>query len=272
MQGSGNDYIFFNCMEREITNPEGLSVRLADRRYGIGGDGVVLILPSKVADAKMRTFNLDGSEGRIGGNGIRCVGKYLYDHHIVDKMVMTIETLSGIRTLYLHKRNGEVANVSVDMGKPVFTPSQIPVKLDGDRIIDRHAVIADRDYRITCLSVGNPHCVVFQPNVDTLDIQRIGPLFEESELFPERVNAEFIKVLDSRTIRMRVWERGSGETWACGTGACAAVVAAVENGYCKKGDEITVKLIGGDLKVKYDDNGVILTGDAISVFEGTVQL
>jgi carbamoyl-phosphate synthase large subunit len=272
MQGSGNDYIYFNCMEREIDNPEGLSVRLADRRYGIGGDGVVLILPSKVADAKMRTFNLDGSEGRIGGNGIRCVGKYLYDHKIVNKLTMTIETLSGVRTLHLHKRNGEVTTVSVEMGKPIFDPALIPVKLDGERIIDRDAVIGDRHYRITCLSVGNPHCVVFHPNVDTLDISRIGPLFEESELFPERVNTELIRVLDSRTIRMRVWERGSGETWACGTGACAAVVAAVENGYCRKGDVITVKLIGGDLKVRYDDDGIILTGDAVLIYEGFVQL
>jgi len=272
MQGTGNDYIYFNCMEREIDNPEGLSVRLADRRYGIGGDGVVLILPSKVADAKMRTFNLDGSEGRIGGNGIRCVGKYLYDHNIVKKLTMTIETLSGIKTIHLHKRYGEVTMVSVDMGKPIFDPALIPVKMDGDKIINRHAVIGDRDYRITCLSVGNPHCVVFHPNVDALDISSLGPLFEESEIFPDRVNAEFVKVLDDRTIRMRVWERGSGETWACGTGACAAVVAAVENGYCRKGEEITVKLVGGDLKVKYDDSGITLTGDAVLVYEGFVQL
>ena len=271
MQGIGNDYIYFNCMEREITNPEGMAVRLSDRRFGIGGDGVVIIAPSKVADAKMRTFNIDGSEGRIGGNGLRCVGKYLYDHGIINKMVMTIETLSGIRTLWLHKRNGEVSTVSVDMGSPEFQPSKIPVKLDGDRIIDRTVMISDRDYRITCLSVGNPHCVVFCPNVDTLDIARIGPLFEESELFPERVNTEFIKILDEKTIRMRVWERGSGETWACGTGACAAVVAAVENGFCKRGEEITVKLVGGDLKIKYDET-IIMTGDANSVFEGVVQL
>jgi carbamoyl-phosphate synthase large subunit len=272
MQSCGNDYLYFNCMEEEITNPEGLSVRLCNRRYGIGGDGVVIICGSEVADAKMRTFNLDGSEGQIGGNGIRCVGKYLFDENIVPKRTMTIETLSGIKTIHLYMQNGIVTQVGVEMGKAIFDPKLVPCTLGGERIIDREAEIGGKVYNITCLSVGNPHCVVFREDVDSLDVENIGPVFERSRLFPERINTEFVKVIDRRTIQMRVWERGTGETWACGTGACAAVVAAVENGRCDKDAEITVKLLGGDLKVVYSDSGILMTGDAISVFKGEVIL
>ena len=272
MQGCGNDYIYFNVFDQVIDNPEGLSVRLSDRHFGIGGDGVVLICPSDVADAKMRMFNLDGSEGKMCGNAIRCVGKYLYDNKLVDKQTITIDTLSGIKTLSLYLRGGEVSAVKVDMGKAILTPNQIPVKLGGEEVIDRPATIGDTPYNITCVSMGNPHCVVFLDSVDTLDIEKVGPMFENSELFPERVNTEFIRVLDSHTLKMRVWERGSGETWACGTGACAAAVAAVENGLCPKGEDITVKLRGGDLIINYTDEGVFMTGSAVKVYEGTVEV
>lgn len=272
MHGCGNDYIYFNCFNQTITNPEGLSVSLSDRHFGIGGDGVVLICPSDVADAKMRMFNLDGSEGKMCGNAIRCVGKYLYDNKIVEKSKMTIETLSGIKVLELKKQNGEVKFVTVDMGKAELNPKKIPVDLEGDKIVDFKVEISGRKENITCVSMGNPHCVVFYENIDALNLEEIGPKFENNKIFPDRVNTEFIKVIDDHTLKMRVWERGSGETWACGTGACAAAVAAVENGYCKKGDDITVKLIGGDLVIKYTDDAVYLTGNANKVFDGEIEV
>ena len=272
MQGCGNDYIYFNCFDQQIDNPGGLSIRLADRHFGIGGDGVVLICKSDVADAKMRMFNLDGSEGKMCGNAIRCVGKYLYDNQMVDKQQITIETLSGIKALELYLRNGEVKMARVDMGKAELDPGLIPVKLSGDTAIDVPVTIGGEDYRITCVSMGNPHCVVFCDNVDALDIEKVGPMFENDPLFPERVNTEFIKVINANTLKMRVWERGSGETWACGTGACAAAVAAVENGFCKKNQDITVKLKGGDLVIHYTDDTVYMTGEAAKVFEGVVEL
>ncbi|MDD6204482.1 MAG: carbamoyl-phosphate synthase large subunit [Firmicutes bacterium] len=270
MQGCGNDYIYFNCFDQKINNPEGLSVRLSDRHFGIGGDGVVLICPSEVADAKMRMFNLDGSEGKMCGNASRCVGKYLFDNGIVDKDEMTLETLSGIKKIKVFLQNNEVTSARVDMGRAELRPELIPVNIKGDSVINRSEVIGGNEYNITCVSMGNPHCVVFMKNVDNLDIEKIGPVFENCELFPERVNTEFVKVIDDHTLKMRVWERGSGETWACGTGACAAVVAAVENGYCKKGQEICVQLLGGNLSIVYTDEAVLMTGNAVTVFEGTV--
>lgn len=272
MHGCGNDYIYFDCFNQKILNPEGLSVRFADRHFGVGGDGVVLICPSDIADAKMRMFNLDGSEGRMCGNAIRCVGKYLYEHKFVDSLDINIETLSGIKNLKLHKYNGEIDYVTVDMGKAILNPAEIPVLLDGDKVIDRKINVGEKEYNITCVSMGNPHCVVFTNEIDSLKLENIGPLFENHPLFPERVNTEFIKIIDKNTIKMRVWERGSGETWACGTGACAAAVAAVENGFCNKNEEITVKLLGGDLKIRYTDETVYMTGNCISVFDGSVVL
>ncbi len=272
MQSCGNDYIYFNCFDQRIDNPEGLSIRLSDRHFGIGCDGVVLIEPSDVADAKMRMFNIDGSEGKMGGNAIRCVGKYLYDNKIVDKTTVTIETQSGVKTLTLTLRNGEVSAAKVDMGKAILDPNLIPVKLGGEVVVDRPVTIGENDYFITCVSLGNPHCVTFTDNVDTLDIEKIGPMFENSDLFPERTNAEFVRVINRHTLKMRVWERGSGETWACGTGACAAAVAAVENGLCPKGEDITVKLRGGDLVINYSDKGVFMSGSAVKVFEGTIEV
>ena len=271
MHGCGNDYIYFDCFQHDINNPEALSVRLSDRHYGIGGDGVILVCPSDVADGKMRMFNLDGSEGKMCGNGIRCVGKYLYDNGMVPKTEMTIATASGVRHLQLFTRNGKVSSVTVDMGKAELNPAKIPVDLPGDKIISHPVTIGDNEYCITCVATGNPHCVVFVDNVDKLDLQQIGPQFENSPLFPERVNTEFVRVVNESTIKMRVWERGNGETPACGTGACAAVVAAVENGYCKKGVDVTVKVRGGDLLVNYTDDRITLTGDCNTVYKGEIE-
>ena len=280
MHGCGNDYIYFDCFQHDINNPEALSVRLSDRHYGIGGDGVILVCPADVADGKMRMFNLDGSEGKMCGNGIRCVGKFLYDHGLVDpaKEKITVETLSGIKTLWPIYNDRKVCAMKVDMGKAELTPALIPVDASklpdpkADRIVNAPYTVDGVEYHVTCVSMGNPHCVVFKNDVETMDIEKIGPAFETSELFPERVNTEFIRVLDDHTLKMRVWERGSGETWACGTGACAAAVAAVENGYCKKDTDITVKLIGGDLVIRYTDDTVYMTGNAVTVYEGVVEI
>lgn len=271
MQGTGNDYIFFENFDGAITCPESLSIQFSDRHYGIGGDGLVLMEKSDCADAKMRIFNLDGSEGKMAGNCIRCVGKYLYDKGIVPKEEMTIETASGIKRLSLCIMNGAVSSVSVDMGKAILTPSQIPVRLSGNQAIQCPISVGGQDYTFTAVSLGNPHCVVFCDKVDAVELEKVGPLFENHHLFPERINTEFVRVVNHNTLKMRVWERGNGETWACGTGACAAAVAAVENGFCPKGEDITVKLKGGDLVVHYSDSGVILTGNARLIFEGTIE-
>lgn len=273
MQGCGNDYIYFNCFDQKIDNPEGIALKLSDRHFGIGGDGVILIERSKVADGKMRIFNLDGSEGKMCGNGIRCVAKFMRDNGLVDSDEITIETLSGIMKVSLKRHYGEVNGATVNMGKAIFAPNLIPVKLDADengRVVDREIEIGGEKYNATCVSMGNPHCVVFMKNIDSLDIEKVGAAFENDQLFPDRVNTEFIKVIDDHTLKMRVWERGSGETWACGTGSCAAAVAAVLNGYCKKDSDITVKLKGGDLVIRYTDDAVYMTGDAVTVFSGSI--
>ncbi len=271
MHGTGDDYIFFNNQCGIITCPESFAIAFSDRHKGIGGDGIVLLENSEIADAKMRIFNIDGSEGKMAGNSIRCLGKYLYDNGIVQKENIKIETASGIKTLKLFTRNGKVSSVAVNMGKAEFSPSLIPVSLSGDKIISREMEIGKKQYKITCLSVGNPHCVVFVDNTNEIDLEKTGPQFEANEIFPERVNTEFVRIVNSRTLKMRVWERGNGETPACGTGACAAVAAAVENGFCKKGEDITVKLNGGDLLVNYTDEGITLTGDCNLVFTGEIE-
>ncbi len=272
MHGCGNDYIYFDCMDAPIDSPERLAVSLCDRHKGIGGDGVILICPSKVAEARMRMFNLDGSEGKMCGNGIRCVAKYLYDNNIVHRHEFGIETLSGVRNVVIHTQNGEAANITVDMGKADLAPSDIPVDIKGDKVVAKTCRVGGGEYQITCVSMGNPHCVIFVKHLDGLDVQGIGSAIETDPLFPERTNVEFVKVLDDHTLRMRVWERGTGETLACGTGACAAAVAAVENGICPKGEDIIVKVPGGDLKVKYTDETVYLTGEAVKVFDGEAEL
>ncbi|MCL2081891.1 MAG: carbamoyl-phosphate synthase large subunit [Oscillospiraceae bacterium] len=272
MHGCGNDYIYINCHELEINSPESLSVFLADRHTGVGGDGVVLILPSSVADAKMRTFNLDGSEGSMCGNAIRCVAKYLYDNKIVDKLHMCIETLSGLKSVEVSTKNELVSTVKVDMGKAELRPEKIPVKLSGDSVVSKEVIVGKEHYKITCVSMGNPHAVVFSKNVDTLDLRKIGPLFENNSLFPDRINTEFVEVSGRNHLKMRVWERGSGETLACGTGACASVVAAVLNGYCDKGAKVKVQLPGGELLIQYTDESVHMIGECIKVFDGVVEI
>lgn len=274
MHGCGNDYIYINCFDTIINSPESLAVFLSDRHTGVGGDGIVLILPSDIADAKMRMFNLDGSEGNMCGNAIRCIAKFLYDNAFVPKRQMRIETLSGVRELTLTITNGMVSSVKVDMGCVKLRPEEIPVKLPGDCVIARPVTIGaaePMEYIITCASMGNPHAVVFCKNVDELDLGKIGPLFENDPLFPDRVNTEFVELVGDNHLKMRVWERGSGETQACGTGACAAAVAAVLNGYCKQGADIKVQLRGGELMINYTDKTVYLTGDCKKVFDGTVE-
>lgn len=271
MQGTSDDYIFFNNQCGIITCPESFAIEFTDRHKGIGGDGIVLIENSDVADAKMRIFNMDGSEGKMAGNSIRCVGKYLYDNGFVAKENISIETASGIKELELITRNSKVSSVTVNMGKAELNSAKIPVNIDKEKVINEKIKAGKEKYNVTCLSVGNPHCVLFVDNVDNIDIEKTGPLFENNPLFPERINTEFVRVVNNRTLKMRVWERGNGETLACGTGACAAVIAAVENGYCNKGEDITVKLRGGDLIVNYTDDAVYLTGDCNLVFTGEIE-
>ena len=272
MHGIGNDYIYFNCMEGELSDPEGVAIRLSDRHKGVGGDGIVMICSSDIADAKMRMFNADGSEGNMCGNAIRCVGKFLYDFAIVQKTLITIETKSGIKTLQLFiGKDGKVDCVKVDMGAPILTPSEIPVLLDGEKVVAREVEIAGGKEKITCVSMGNPHCILFK-DPDGLELEKIGPLYENSPLFPQRVNTEFVKVLGKNDLKMRVWERGSGETWACGTGACAVAVAAVLCGFAEKNEDITVRLRGGDLTIRWTDETVYMTGSATLVFVGETEL
>lgn len=271
MHSCGNDYIFIENFDNSITCPESLCVGLCAPHYGIGGDGIVLIEKSTIADAKMRTFNRDGSEGKMAGNNIRCVAKYLYDKGYIRSEFMSIETGAGVHQLKLFLRDGKVNTVSVDMGAAELETSALPATVDAPAMIGYPLEIGDEIYPVTCVSVGNPHCVVFRDNIDGLDISAIGPMFEYAQCFPERINTEFVRVVNKTTIRMRVWERGNGETLACGTGACAAVIAAVENGLCEKGSDITVKLNGGDLVVNYTDERVVLSGSAVMVYEGEFE-
>ena len=274
MQGIGNDYIYVNCFEEQVVNPEQLSVRLSDRRFGIGGDGLILIMPSQIADFKMRIFNADGSEAMMCGNGTRCIGKYVYEHGLANKAHITLETNSGIKYLELHCTGDQVTSVTVDMGKAILTPREIPVESDSQEpFVAKPVQVGDRLERLTCVSVGNPHAIVFCDRVEDLDLEKLGPLFEHHAIFPDRVNTEFVRVIDDHTLQMRVWERGSGETLACGTGACATTVAAVLNGYCPQGEPILVKLRGGDLTITYQADGtVMMTGPAEEVFQGEINL
>jgi len=272
LHGCGNDYVYFNCMRHDMDSPEKLAVRLSDRHFSIGGDGIILICASDTADARMRIFNADGSEGRMCGNGIRCVAKFLYDKGIAEKTEMRIDTLSGVKRLKLHVTDGVCRSVTVDMGRAELSPGKIPVELEGDSVISRDTDIGGTVYKITCVSMGNPHCVVFTGDVDSLDLPAIGPAFGRCGIFPEGVNAEFIEVMGAGALKMRVWERGSGETMACGTGACAAVVAACLNGHCKMGEDVTVRLRGGDLIINYTEERVLMTGPCELAFEGTVLI
>lgn len=273
MQGCGNDYVYIDCTKTQIKgNMADLAVKISDRHFGVGSDGLILIKPSDKADFFMDMYNSDGSRGKMCGNGIRCVGKYVYDKGLTDKKRIKVETLSGVKTLDLITENGKVAYVTVDMGAPDFTPANIPVVWDKEAVINEPLVVGDKEYRVTCLSMGNPHAVVFVEDTDNFPIDKVGPMFENHEIFPDRVNTEFVKVIDRNRIKMRVWERGSGETLACGTGACASVVASVVNGFTD--NEVKVSLLGGDLHIKYDKdkNMVYMTGPAVTVFEGEMEL
>lgn len=273
MQGIGNDYVYVNCFEETVADPERVSEIISDRHFGIGADGLVLIMPSDKADFRMRMFNADGSEGNMCGNATRCIGKFVYDNHLTDKTSITLETRSGIKKLTLYPENGRVKTVLVDMGKAVLKPADIPMNVSGDTFINKPITVDGKEVFITAVSMGNPHAVTYVEDVDSLELEKIGPSFENHPLFPERVNTEFIKILDESAMQMRVWERGSGETWACGTGACAATAASVLNGYFPHDKEITVKLRGGDLFITYKSDGtVLMRGPAETVFTGEIDV
>lgn len=272
MHGIGNDYIYFDCMHEELKNPEALSIKLSDRHFSIGGDGIILLCKSSVADCKMRMFNADGSEGKMCGNGIRCVGKLAHDLGYVKKDTCTVETLAGIKTLdFTLGKDGKVGFVKVDMGAAELNGEKIPSTIKGEKVINHPLEVGGKIYPVTLVSMGNPHCVVFA-DPDTVGVEEVGRQFENHPAFPDRVNTEFVKVLGRNKLKMRVWERGSGETFACGTGACASAIAAVLNGYCGKGEEITVSLLGGDLKIICTDETVYMSGSATLAFTGDVEI
>lgn len=269
MQGLGNDYVYVNCFKEKIDNPPELAQRISDRHFGVGSDGLIMINPSDKADFEMEMYNADGSRGEMCGNGIRCVAKYVYDYGLTDKTSISVETLGGIKYLDLTVQDGKVKLVKVNMGRPELAPSKVPVAAEGDRAVDEPITVDGKEYRMTCVSMGNPHAVIFTDrDIRELPLEEIGPKFENHERFPKRVNTEFVRVLDRRTAEMRVWERGSGETLACGTGACAVAVACVLNGLTE--DEVTVRLLGGDLQIKWDrENDIVyMTGPAEVVFDG----
>ena len=286
MHGCKNDYLYIDCTKNELINPAKVSVKLSDRHTGIGSDGIILICPSTVADFRMRIFNADGSEAEMCGNGIRCVGKYVYDFGLTDKDEVRIET--GVRTeeeestgeipknrikiLKLKIEEGKVVSATVDMGKPILTPSEIPVISDKDKFINEAVNVDGKDWYLTCISMGNPHAVTFVDDTRSLNLPEIGPKFEFNKIFPNRTNTEFIKVISRNEIEMRVWERGSGETLACGTGACASAYAAMLNGLAD--DEVRVHLLGGDLIIKYDQNTdhIFMTGPCETVFSGSITI
>ena len=272
MHGCGNDYVYVDCTKGMIENPGEVSKKVSHRHFGIGSDGLILICSSDVADFRMAMYNADGSEGAMCGNGIRCVAKYVYDKGLTDKENLSIETKSGIKRLELTVEDGKVSLVKVNMGAPILKSKDIPVAADTDKCIDADINVDGKVYKITCVSMGNPHAVVYVEDVKGLDIETIGPAFENHERFPNRVNTEFVKVLDRNTVEMRVWERGSGETMACGTGACAVAVACILNGFTE--DKVTVKLLGGDLQIEWDKEAdkIYMTGPAEVSFDGEINL
>lgn len=273
MHGIGNDYVYVNCFKETVTDPSEVAKRVSDRHFGIGSDGLILIKGSDVADFEMEMYNADGSRGEMCGNGIRCVAKFVYDKGLTDQTQIRVETLGGIKTLDLTVEDGKVVLVKVDMGAPEFLAEKIPVVAETKEVVEQPFTVAGKEYSVTCVSMGNPHCVtILEEDVRGLNLSEIGPAFENHERFPRRINTEFINVIDEQTLRMRVWERGSGETLACGTGACAAAVAAMRAGRTK--DAVTVKLLGGDLQIQWDreKNTVYMTGPAEIAFEGEILL
>ena len=272
MHGCGNDYVYVNLFEEQIGDPAKVSIAVSDRHFGIGSDGLITIGPSEIADFRMRIYNADGSEAEMCGNGIRCVAKYVYDHKLTDKAEITVETGAGAKTLQLTVEDDKVTLVRVDMGEPILTPDEIPVVADGDRVVDEPIVVDDKEWRMTCVSMGNPHAVVFVDDVAHFELEKYGPLFENHVRFPKRTNTEFVQIVSRNEAIMRVWERGSAETWACGTGTCATVMACILNGLTD--NEVLVHLRGGDLRIAYDakSNHIFMTGPATEVFEGEIQL
>lgn len=273
MHGTGNDYVYVDLFQQKLENQAEVAKVVSDRHFGIGADGLICIAPSETADCRMIMYNADGSEGAMCGNGIRCVAKYVYDHGIVQKDHMSVETKSGIKQLELTVEDGKAVYVKVNMGEAVLKPSEIPVQAEGEDFIARQIEAGGKNYTVTCVSMGNPHCVVFTEGIDGMDLEKTGPLFENNPLFPDRINTEFVEVLDDHTLKMRVWERGSGETISCGTGTCAAAVAAVLNGHCPRGEEIEVRIRGGALYDTYLENGeVLMKGPATEVFQGEIEI
>ena len=272
MHGCGNDYVYVNLFEEQLSNPAEVSIKVSDRHFGIGSDGLITIGPSDKADFRMHIYNADGSEAEMCGNGIRCVAKYVYDHKLTDKTEITVETGAGILTLILFVENGKVEQVRVDMGQPILNPAQIPVVADGDKVIDEPIEVGGKTWNMTCVSMGNPHAVVFVDDTANFELEKYGPLFENHERFPKRTNTEFVQIISRTEANMRVWERGSAETWACGTGTCACVMASILNG--KTEDKVLVHLRGGDLTIEYDraSNHIFMTGPATEVFSGEIEV
>ena len=272
MHGAGNDYVYVDCTKKELKNPEEIARRVSDRHTGLGSDGLILIKSSQEADFEMAMYNADGTYGKMCGNGIRCVAKFVYDKGLTDKTEISVVSAGAVKHLKLYVADGQVERVRVNMGTPILEPEKIPV-LGGTKAMVGEPIDVDgQTYAMTCISMGNPHAVIFLDSVKDLDLTKLGPKFEKHERFPDRVNTEFVRVMDRKNLEMRVWERGSGETLACGTGACATAVAAILNGYT--GREVTVHLLGGDLKIYWDpaDRSVYMTGPAATVFEGEIDL
>lgn len=274
MHGCGNDYVYFDCTKENIADESAAAIKLSDRHFGIGGDGIIIIKKGTDAEFEMVMYNADGSRGAMCGNGIRCVAKYVYDHHLTDKTSISVESMGAVKYIDVTVENGEVVSAKVDMGAPSLNAADIPVICEGDRAVDYPITVDGAEYRMTCISMGNPHAVVFiDRSPKEFDVERIGKLFENNAVFPDRTNTEFIFVQDGKNLEMRVWERGSGETLACGTGACASAVAAIVNGYCE--NDVTVHLLGGDLEISWsgdEADSVFMTGPATTVFEGEIKL
>ncbi len=272
MHGCGNDYVYVNLFQEKVEDPAAVSIKVSDRHFGIGSDGLITIGPSDVADFRMRIFNADGSEAEMCGNGIRCVAKYVYDHKLTNKTEISVESGAGVKYLTLFVENGHVEQVRVDMGEPILEPAQIPVVADGDKVVDEPIEVGGKTWNMTCVSMGNPHAVVFVEDTEKFELEKYGPLFENHERFPKRTNTEFVQVLSRTEANMRVWERGSAETWACGTGTCATVMACILNE--KTDDKVLVHLRGGDLTIEYDrdSNHVFMTGPATEVFNGEIEV
>lgn len=280
MHGCGNDYIYINCFKQDINDMKNLAIKLSDRHFGVGADGVICLYPSKIADAYMKMYNADGSEGNMCGNGVRCIAKFLYDSMPLErnKSHISIETKSGVKILTPFYKGSEITSLKVDMGEPVFEPSLIPIDTSliageyKDAVMNFPLNIDGKQYEINCLSMGNPHCVILSNNIDDIDIEKIGPKFENNNLFPDRINAEFVEIIDKNKVKMRVWERGSGETLACGTGACAVCVTLCKLGLHEVNENLTVQLRGGDLSVCYTGQTVFMTGEAVTVYKGKINI